>query len=144
VTSATVARGTRLPAWTGPALVGAAVVGLGTHVYLHDPARGGAFLPCPFHRITGLWCPGCGMTRAFHHLLHGDVGGALGLNLLFPVVVVLVGYTWFAWLWRALGHRPLPTLQRVPNGVWTASIVIGLVYGVLRNLPMAPFTALAP
>ena len=28
--------------------------------------------PCLFHRITGLYCPGCGGTRAFTSLLQGD------------------------------------------------------------------------
>lgn len=27
--------------------------------------------PCLFHRITGLYCPGCGGTRAFTSLLQG-------------------------------------------------------------------------
>lgn len=29
--------------------------------------------PCTFHEITGLSCPGCGGTRAFIALLHGDI-----------------------------------------------------------------------
>lgn len=29
-------------------------------------------LPCLFHAMTGLYCPGCGGTRAFRYLLQGD------------------------------------------------------------------------
>lgn len=29
------------------------------------------FGPCPFHALTGLYCPGCGGTRAVWYLLHG-------------------------------------------------------------------------
>lgn len=29
--------------------------------------------PCLFQRITGLYCPGCGGTRAFKALLSGDI-----------------------------------------------------------------------
>ncbi|MGN1205636.1 MAG: DUF2752 domain-containing protein [Eubacterium sp.] len=29
--------------------------------------------PCLFHLVTGLPCPGCGGTRAFVALLHGDI-----------------------------------------------------------------------
>jgi hypothetical protein len=107
-----------------------------------DPARGGAFPVCPFHRLTGLWCPGCGMTRALHALLHGDVAAAVSSNLFVPLVVVLGGYLWLSWLWPTLGRGRLPSLGRVPATVWGVLVAAALVYGVLRNLP--PFTALAP
>ncbi len=41
---------------------------------------------CPFRNLTGLPCPGCGMTRAFHHLAHGELQEALLLN---PISVIL-------------------------------------------------------
>ncbi len=43
--------------------------------------------PCVFHSLTGLQCPGCGTTRALHHLLHGDIVGAFHLNAMLFVVV---------------------------------------------------------
>lgn len=30
-------------------------------------------MPCVFHLITGLYCPGCGGTRALLYLIHGQV-----------------------------------------------------------------------
>ena len=30
-------------------------------------------VPCLFHLITGLYCPGCGGTRAARYLLHGQI-----------------------------------------------------------------------
>ena len=35
---------------------------------------------CPLHGISGLPCPGCGLTRAFCALAKGDVAGALAFN----------------------------------------------------------------
>ena len=60
------------PRWAAPALGGAALLAGAVYVRAVDPARGGAYPACPFRRVTGLWCPGCGMTRAFHHLLSGE------------------------------------------------------------------------
>ena len=41
---------------------------------------GGALLfssyRCPFHAVTGWYCPGCGGTRAIIALFHGDVAAA--------------------------------------------------------------------
>ena len=44
---------------------------------------------CPFKALTGLPCPGCGMTRAFLHLIEGDVAGAFHFHPLFWLVPLL-------------------------------------------------------
>lgn len=61
--------------------------------FFFDPS--GSFFPrCPFYVMTGWQCPGCGVQRAMHALLHGDVVAAWHFNaavfLLFPVIVVLL------------------------------------------------------
>jgi hypothetical protein len=105
----------------------------GSLLYFIDPARA-AFLPsCPLHRLSGLYCPGCGTTRALHALLHGNLEAALRLNpltmLLLPVIVYLV-------------VRRNQTAVR-PVWIWS---MLGLLiaFGVLRNLPVYPFSLLAP
>ncbi len=47
---------------------------------------------CPIKFITGISCAGCGMTRAWLSLLHGDFTGAYYYHPLFllPAVVVLL------------------------------------------------------
>lgn len=107
-----------------------------------DPNAPGSLLPpCPFHALTGWYCPGCGSTRALHALLHGDLSQALAMNpLLVAALPVLAAMAlnaagWAprgsAGLWRALA-RPRPWL-------W---LLLG--YAVLRNLPWMPFAWLAP
>lgn len=49
---------------------------------------------CLFHRVTGLPCPGCGMTRAVVLLGHGDLAGSLRMHPLAPVF----GLMWIALL----------------------------------------------
>ncbi len=52
---------------------------------------------CLHHYLFGFGCPGCGMTRALHSLLHLDFGSAYEFNLavfvLFPLLVteILLG-----------------------------------------------------
>ena len=87
---------------------------------------------CIFYQWTGLYCPGCGATRAFSALLHGDIKASLHDNLLLiPGGLMLI----------LLIVKPNLSLKR-PVAVAIATIVIG--FAVLRNLPFAPFAYLAP
>ncbi len=107
-----------------------------------DPnAVGSPFLPCLFHTFTGLYCPGCGLTRALHALVHGDLVQMLAMNPLLPVLIatlpLLVLHGW--------GYRlavPRPVLQTLLSARFWIGLILG--YGVLRNLPWWPFTWLAP
>jgi len=55
---------------------------------------------CPFRAVTGLPCPTCGLTRAVHWLMRGDVGRALAINP-FDTLFLLVAVPLFAGLWVA-------------------------------------------
>lgn len=44
---------------------------------------------CQFHRLFGLDCPGCGLTRSFIHISHGELMAAWQLN---PLGLVLYTY----------------------------------------------------
>lgn len=45
--------------------------------------------PCVMRSMLGLYCPGCGGTRAVFFLLHGQIGKSLFYN---PVVCYAVGF----------------------------------------------------
>ena len=48
---------------------------------------------CPFRMMTGIPCPGCGLTRATLHALTGDFAGALRFHPLVFVLAPLVGWS---------------------------------------------------
>jgi len=62
---------------------------------LWSPTELPGFVLCPFRALTGLPCPGCGMTRAFCALSSGRFDEALSWNRGAPAL-----YTLF-WLWTA-------------------------------------------
>ena len=47
--------------------------------------------PCMFRLLTGIPCPFCGMTRAFMHMVRGDVGAAFSSHVLGPPVFLAAG-----------------------------------------------------
>lgn len=53
---------------------------------------------CLWRRALGRPCPGCGMTRAFSHLAHGDARGAWAHNPRVAIVAPLLAGVWARWL----------------------------------------------
>ncbi len=120
----------------GIILVGAALLAMVT-VFFFDPTTHAFYPVCQFHRLTGLECPGCGMTRATYALLHGEFLTALHDNALFVFILAAaaVRASWFG-LNRWRGKQ---------NGeffrawfLWPL-LVVTLVFTVLRNLPAGAF-----
>lgn len=76
---------------------------------------------CPSRRFLGLECPGCGLTRATQHFLHGEWEVALDYNPLVVVVVPLLGLVWTAQLialiryGRAYYHPLRATAKESPD-----------------------------
>lgn len=54
---------------------------------------------CSFRRITGYGCPGCGMTRAFVYMAHGQVLEAFRMNPVGPpfFAFILSQVPWQGW-----------------------------------------------
>jgi hypothetical protein len=93
---------------------------------------------CPFHEVTGLWCPLCGTLRGLALLSDGQVLAALGSNLLLLVTLPMLA-------WGAIALAGGGTLSGpwvVPRRAWIALAVFALLYTITRNLPFG--SALAP
>ena len=117
-----------------PIATACGLVAATAYVTAVDPSGGGVFPACPFRSLTGWWCPGCGLTRATHHLMHGDLLGALRYNVLLPFVLTLITLLWVDWYARSTGRRSL-LQRRIPRWAPAAGIAVAVAFAVVRNLP---------
>ena len=112
-------------------------------LYVIDPRVPGNYPVCPFLSLTGCYCPGCGTLRALYQLMHADVVGALGYN---PLAVLSLPFIIYSLTTSALRkvRAPAPRPAFIhPRWIWVLLVGI-VVFWVLRNVPVAPFTALVP
>ncbi len=94
----------------------------------------GFYIPCMFHAITGLQCPGCGITTAILSLLRGDLQGAvyanLGLTFLLPILIPLLISIWVRW---TLGKPYYGKVTQILSWLCVGAL---LVWGIYRNIPI--------
>lgn len=107
-----------------------------------NPSTTGFFPTCPFHTMTGLNCPGCGMTRGFNALLHGDFLGALHFNALIPFFAFFFVYFVLSLFLIAIRGYGLSWKIFSPKVV-IVFLIFTIVFAVVRNLPFYPFSLLA-
>ncbi|MBT4679270.1 MAG: DUF2752 domain-containing protein [Flavobacterium sp.] len=102
--------------------------------YFFNPTVSNFFPKCPFHTITGLYCPGCGSQRAIHDLMHLNIFEAINHNaLMFFAFTFGIGlYLYSKKKFYDLIYHPKSPL-----------IIFGIIFlfGVLRNLDKFHFLA---
>lgn len=99
------------------------------------PADEPAFILCPFRAVTGLLCPGCGMTRAFCALGHGEFRRALHFHALSPVLYLSLIVVWMGAAASALNFPKVraAVMRLRPNSTISVAILaLVLVWWVAR------------
>ena len=110
-------------------------------LYFFVEPKNGILPKCFFHELTGLYCPGCGVQRSFHALLKGHILTAIDYNLLFILFLPLITYFILAFTWG----KKHPASSFIYKPVFSFTVVIVVVsFWVLRNIPVTPFSWLAP
>lgn len=106
------------------------LIGLSYGIFVR---KTGFAIPCIFYRITGLQCPGCGVTRMCLALMRLDFVAAYHYNkLLFiisPVIVFIIAQQIYRYI--RFNDAKTPKAQTV---ILILLIVLLVIWGILRNI----------
>lgn len=97
---------------------------------------------CMLYEQTGLFCPACGGTRALEALLRGDLLGALGYNLLILLLPLFL-YAGYVITEMVIKKKSVNDLVVSPFIIWFTLIIV-ILYFILRNIPVLIFDFLRP
>lgn len=126
----------------GPSVVLVGVAAVAAGVWFANPLTpGGIIPPCPTNTLLHINCPGCGLSRAIDSLIHGDIVGALHFNAVGIALIVLAVAAYINYLvgqWRSRPTRNVFTHRFFPIAV--VAVLVG--WFIVRNIPLAPFSAL--
>ncbi len=93
----------------------------------------GVAMPCVFHEVTGLLCPGCGNTRAAASLMRLDFPDSFAYN---PLFIPEAMYIAWVYLCCAVGYvRGKGFTYRPPFiAMDICFLAVLLAWGILRNI----------
>lgn len=136
------------PAGVFPRLCAAAILlvicsGL-AWVALSNPLGHSLIPRCPTEQFLGVYCPGCGSTRATHHLFNARLSEAIAYNpvLVFIGLPIALWYLVRTLLFIIKGRRI--TLPGIPRMAGYAALALVLAFTTVRNLPVPWAEALRP
>ena len=93
----------------------------------------GFAIPCVFRLITGLKCPGCGVTTMALCLLRLDFVGAFSAN---PVALCLLPYMIYLIARRALCYIKGQKFKekKIETALSIAAVIVLILFGIIRNI----------
>lgn len=120
----------------------AALIAVAALLYLYFTEEGsGSGIPCPILKYTGLYCPGCGISRALRSILHLDFYRALRYNAVFTFAFPFISAYIFALILSYIKNGTDTVSGKIPIVIPYIAVGIFILFGILRNIPAFSFLA---
>jgi hypothetical protein len=120
----------------GIVIVGAGVLHLGLSL------AGLSVWDCPILAVTGVPCPGCGLTRATMEVLRGEVISSLQTHAFAPVLLLALAVMFFTLILPEKHRQSLLAMVRVletRNGLTSFLLSMLVLYWCVRLMGILPF-----
>jgi len=93
--------------------------------------------------MTGIYCAGCGSQRALHQLLHLNFKQMLDYNALFALGFFVILYNFSIKAINHLFNKEYYNYIYHPKTPMIIGVFV-ILFWILRNIDMYPFSILAP
>lgn len=108
------------------------IIGIGLAYYAITSTTG-LYIPCVFRLLTGLKCPGCGVTHLAVAMLHGNIHEAFMANqlifVLLPIAAIYGCYR--ANIYVRSGRRDFGNLETI---LLILTLMATIAFGIYRNI----------
>ena len=94
------------------------------------------YIPCVFKMITGLKCPGCGITRMIMAIFRLDFSAAFRSNQLLFVALPPMGMIYITKKVHYIRTGTKMSNGKILNFTAYLFIVVLVIFGIARNLPI--------
>lgn len=94
-------------------------------------------IPCVFYEITGLYCPGCGITRLCLSLFEGDIYQAFRYN---PIIFINLPILFILFVLNIF-LKNNKNIKKITDVIIIFLATITIIFGVIRNIPIFSFLA---
>ena len=97
---------------------------------------------CPIRTVTGVPCPGCGLTRAVMQFLHGDITASLQTHAFAPIFILALMVMFAALFLPEKYRRALVSTVKdmeTYNGFTSYFLLALMLYWCIRLMGIVPF-----
>lgn len=106
------------------------LIGLSYGIFVR---KTGFAIPCIFYRITGLQCPGCGVTRMCLALMRFDFVSAYHYNKLLFIISPVIVFIITQQIYRYIRFNDAKT-TKAQTAILILLVVLLVIWGILRNI----------
>lgn len=106
------------------------LIGLSYGIFVR---KTGFAIPCIFYRITGLQCPGCGVTRMCLSLMRFDFVSAYHYNKLLFIISPVIVFIITQQIYRYIRFNDAKT-TKAQTAILILLVVLLVIWGILRNI----------
>ncbi len=120
-----------------------ALLGMLSLYVFWNPTETNLFPSCPVYAATGIYCPGCGSQRAAHKILNGNIIEGVRHNYMIVLLAMVLLYQGFVYVMNDMLGKNIPNLLHKSKVTFSILIIV-ILFWVLRNIDLFPFSELAP